>query len=330
VRAGELLLELDVTAAQAALARAKEDVLGAEEQLRAARAGGAPEELAQLESDTRKSDVELARLRREREALTRLLAKQAATQNELDQNKLTLDRAEAQAKLLLEKKGDLARRSKLDVERATLRLERARNDVRNYAEQVRAARLSSPASGTLYSLPVRAGDFVRTGDILAQVATLSRVQVRVFVDEPDMGALEAGQSVDITWDARPGRAWQGKAETVPRAVVQRGSRFVGEVLCTVENAALELLPNTNVNVVIRMKERANALVVPRAAIRQDGNMRYVFVLDGSTLRRRNVKLGIGSATKYEVLEGLSEKDRVAIPGEVELRDGLEVRPRQGM
>jgi multidrug efflux pump subunit AcrA (membrane-fusion protein) len=51
----------------------------------------------------------------------------------------------------------------------------------------------------------------------------------------------------------------------------------------------------------------------------------VFVLDGDTLRRRDVKLGMSSSAKFEVLEGLKAGDRVALPGEVELKDGLTVR-----
>jgi HlyD family secretion protein len=325
VRAGDVILHLDVATAVAGLARAREEALAAEEQLSAARAGGPADEVAQLNADIRKNDAELSRLRREREALTRLLAKQAATQNELDENKLALDRAEAQSRLLQQKKEELARRSKLDVERAQLRLERARGDFRNFESQVQGGRLTSPASGTLYLLPVKQGDYVRTGDVLAEIADLSKLRVRVFVDEPEMGALETGQAVEFTWDALPGRIWRGKTETVPRAVVQRGSRFIGELLCSVDNKDLDLLPNTNVNVVIRVRERINTLVVPRASIRQDGNTRFVFVLEGTKLRRRDVKLGISSATKFEILEGLSEKDRVVIPGTVELHDGLEVR-----
>lgn len=326
VKSGQVLVELDADQARANLARAREDLLRADEDLRAARAGGRPEEVAQLESDMRKSEVELTRLRREREALERLLAKQAATRDEFDQNKLALDRAEAQWRLLQQKKEDLARRARLDVERATLAVERARNEVRNLEDQVQSAQVVAPMDGTAYALPVRAGDFVRVGDLLTEVADLHRVRVRVFVDEPEMGWLEQGQAVEITWDAMPGRAWAGRAEHIPKAVVPRGTRSVGEVLCSVENEKAELLPNTNVNVQIRVRERANALVVPRAAVRVDGAKRVVFVVDGSTLRKREIRVGIAGATHYEVLDGLAQGDRVALPGATNLRDGLTVQP----
>jgi HlyD family secretion protein len=326
VKNGQLILELDADQARAALARAREELLRAEEDLRAARAGGAPAEIAQIESDLRKSEAELTRLRQERGALERLVAKQAATRDELDQNKLALERAEAQSRLLQQKKEDLARRAGLDGERAALAVERARNEARELEDQVRSATVTAPVDGTAYSLPVRAGDFVRVGDLLVEVADLRRVRVRVFVDEPEMGWLEQGQRVEITWDAMPGRLWNGIAEHIPKAVVARGTRSVGEVLCSIENDKLELLPNINVNAQIRVRERANALVVPRAAVRVDGTERYVFLVDGKALRKRPVRVGIAGAAAYEVLEGLAEGDRVALPGAAELKDGLTIRP----
>jgi HlyD family secretion protein len=325
LRRGELILVLDSAAVRAALARARQDLLEAEDRLRTARAGGSAEELAQLQSDLRKADAELAKLRRERDALARLLEKKAATRDEVEQNRVALERAEAQMKFLQQKREELSRQARLDVERASLAADRARHEVLSLEEKVRSAELRAPLEGTLYSLPVRRGDFVKTGDLLAEVAALERVRVRAFVDEPELGALEIGQQVEITWDALPGRIWPGRTETVPKNVVARGARSVGEVLCSVDNAKLELLPNTNVNVVIRMRERTGVLTVPRGAVRAEGNKRYVFVLDGNTLRRREVKLGMASAAKFEILEGLRESEHVAMPGEAELRDGLAVK-----
>jgi HlyD family secretion protein len=324
VKRGELLLEMETAETAAALARAKEELVAAEESLRAARAGGVVAEVAQLERDVRANVAELVRLRGEQQALARLLAKQAATQDELDRNKLELERAEAQSRLLQQKKEDLARRLRLDQERSTLLVERARNDVRSLEEKLSQARPAASANGTLFLLPVRARDFVHTGDVLAEVADLAHIRVRAFVDEPELGALEPGQTVEITWDAAPGHIWNGSTLSVPSVVVSRGTRSVGEVLCSVANAKPELMPNTNVRVLIRIRERQNAVVVPRGAVRVEGNRRVVFVFDGTRLRQREIRVGIASATKFEVLSGLKEGERVALPGEVILRDGLEV------
>ena len=75
-------------------------------------------------------------------------------------------------------------------------------------------------AGTLYSLPVKVGQHVRTGDSLAEVADLTLVRVRAFIDEPELGSVEPGQAVVVTWDALAGRSWSARTLTVPRAAVR--------------------------------------------------------------------------------------------------------------
>jgi multidrug efflux pump subunit AcrA (membrane-fusion protein) len=101
---------------------------------------------------------------------------------------------------------------------------------------------------------------------------------------------------------------------------------VGEVLCSVDNSKLELLPNVNVDVRILVRERPGALVVPRAAVRYDNGQHLVFVYGGDKIHRRDITVGIASAQKYEVTSGLNIGDRVVMPGDQQqLRDGMDVR-----
>jgi len=111
--------------------------------------------------------------------------------------------------------------------------------------------------------------------------------------------------------------------------VARGSRSVGEMLCSVDNDKLELLPNTNVNVRINSRERFNVLTVPRGTVETTGGQSFVFVVkDGvgnSVLEKRQIQVGIADATNYEVVSGLSGTDVIALPGDADFRDGMAVR-----
>jgi len=167
--------------------------------------------------------------------------------------------------------------------------------------------------------------------LLAEMADLHKVQVRAFIDEPELGGLEENQPVRITWDALPNKTWLGKTEIIPKQVVSRGTRSVGELLCSVNNDKLELLPNTNVNVRINSRERLGVLSVPRGAVEIEGGRRYVYVVrlsplgvGKSTLEKREIRVGIADATNYEVVSGLQEEELVALPGDVDLRDGMSV------
>jgi len=107
--------------------------------------------------------------------------------------------------------------------------------------------------------------------------------------------------------------------------VPHGTRSVGEVLCSVDNSKLELLPNINVEVRIIVRQRPSALVVPRETVREENGSHYVYVLGDDKIRRRDVTVGASSASKYEVLSGLTLGDQVALQSDLQLRDGMDVR-----
>ncbi len=325
---GQLVLTLDDADIEAQLAQARADLITVETQLNYARAGGAPADVAQLNGDLEQSKVEVANLERTRKALAALLAKQAATQDEVAQNDAALAKARAQLQSLEQKKEAMKAQSSADAERAELRVGQDRDQISSLEEKLKSATVRSPVDGTLYSLPVHQGDYVKVGDELADMADLHKVRVLVYVDEPDMGWLAPEEKVEVTWQALPSRMWSGLTEEIPKQVVPHGMRSVGELLCSVDNQKLELLPNTNVEVKILVRERKNALALPRGAVRETDGQRYVFVFDGDKLTRRNVSLGVASTSEYEVLSGLNDKDRVALPGDRALRSGMSIRPAE--
>src|SRR6266852_4746176 len=331
VKKGRLLLELDVKDAAARLADARSKLLRAEDDLRVAKAGGRPDEAAKAEGALATAVALRDRLQRNHDALERLIAQQAATKEELAANDLELAKAQSQVTQLTAAKQEFERGVRLDANRASLQVEQLHSEVAALEEKVQDGRIAAPGDGTLYSLPVRAGDYVKVGDLLAEMADLHKVRVRAFIDEPELGGLETGEQVRITWDALPNRTWTGKTQVIPKQVVQRQARSVGELLCEVNNDKLELLPNINVNVRINSRERIGVLTVPRGAVEAENGRRFVFVVlrnalgvGKATLEKREIHVGIADATNYEVTGGLNEGEMVALPGDVDLKDGMAV------
>jgi HlyD family secretion protein len=321
---------LDVKDAAAQLAAARRKLLNAQEDLRAAQAGGKTDTAAQVASDLTKAQAERDRLQRDHDALERLIAKGAATKDELAVNELALEKARSDVDKFAAAKEEFARQATLDGSSSALAVQQAQSDIAALEEKVRQGRITAPEDCTLYSLPAKTGMFVKTGDLLAEMADLHKVRVRAFIDEPDLGGLEPHLPVRITWDALPNDSWQGETEIIPKQVVQHNSRSVGELLCSVDNGKLQLLPNTNVNVRINSKERKNVITVPRGAVETENGKRYVFVVKNSgvaneTLERREIQVGIADATNFEVVGGLQGNEVVALPGDVDLKSGMTVK-----
>src|SRR6202166_4880591 len=331
VKKGQLLLELNVRDARAQLDDAEAKLLRAQDELRAAQGGGKSDEAARVATDLAKAQGDRDRLLRNHDALQRLVAKQAATRDELAANDLALSNAQAEVKRLSAAKQEFEHRVKLDAGRTALQVQQIQSEIASLRAKVASARITAPTDGTLYSLPAKTGDYVKTGDLLAEMADLHRVRVRAFIDEPELGGLVPNEPVKITWDALPNRTWTGRTEVIPKQVVPHGgTRSVGELLCAVDNQKLELLPNINVDVKIHSNERTNVLTVPRAAVDPESGHRYVFVvtksaLGKSRLARREIQLGIADSTNFEVISGLQENEMVALPGDAVLHDGMAVK-----
>jgi HlyD family secretion protein len=329
VKKGQLLIELDVNNAAAELAAARSRLLRAEDDLKAAKNGGRADEAARVSADLAKTQASVDRLQHEHESLKRLLAEGAATKDELAANELSLAQGRSDLAKLTAAKQEFTRQVGLDASRAELAVQQSQSGVAALEEKVRQGKIIAPFDGTLYSLPARSGLYVTTGQLLAEMADLHKVRVRAFVDEPDLGGLEVDLPAKITWDALPNDSWKGKTETVPKQVVARNSRSVGELLCSVNNDNLQLLPNTNVNVQIDLKERKDVLTVPRGAVETENSNRYVYVVKGNTLEkrleRRQIQVGIADATNFEVVGGLQGNELIALPGDVDLKNGMTVK-----
>jgi HlyD family secretion protein len=329
VKKGELLIELNVKDAASQLAAARVRLLRAQDDLRVANTGGRTDEAARINGDLAKAQAERDRLQRGHDSLTRLLSQGAATKDELAANDLALQKTQSDLNRLEAAKKEFDRQANLDQARYSLAVEQAQSDVAALEDKVQQGRIRALIDGTLYSMPLHEGDFVKVGDLLAEMADLHKVRVRAFIDEPEMGGLERDEAVKITWDALPNRVWDGRTEIIPRQVVARGSRSVGELLCSVQNNKLELLPNTNVNVRINSKERLNVLGLPRGAVDTENSRRFVFVVKDSVgqtrLEKRPIEVGIADATDYEITSGLREGEVVALPGDVDFHDGMKVK-----
>jgi HlyD family secretion protein len=154
------------------------------------------------------------------------------------------------------------------------------------------------------------------------------VRVRVYVDEPELGRVEVGESVRITWDALAGRDWTGKVERKPIEVVALGSRQVGEVLCTVDNPNRDLTPGTNINAFILTKVAHDVLSIPKSTVRRDHGAGVYVLQPDNTVKWRAVQTGVSDALRVEVTGGLTEGDRVAQPTDIPIKDGMPVNPQR--
>jgi len=325
VKKGQLLVVLNDADARTQAARAQTQLKVALADLAAVQHGGNQEEVLSGESQLVKAQTERESAQRNLDALKRLAQQGAASEGEVQDAQNNLARANAQLEFLQQKK--TKRYSNPEVARVEAQRDEAKAAYEAAQDILAKSNVHAPFDGIVYSLPIKQGGFVSTGDLLLQVADLRKVVVRAFVDEPDVARLTPGSSMEITWDAIPGRIWKSTVTAVPSTVRLRGSRNVGETTSVLDNSDYKLLPNVNVGVTIVAAEHDNVLVVPREAVRTDDSKPYVLQVVGHELKRRDVSTALSNLTQVEIKSGLSAKDVVAI-GSVNgkpLSDGTQVK-----
>lgn len=324
VPAGATLAQLTVAEIQSAIESAQARVAEARANLQLLQGGGRSAELSEIDNSLSKAHFDLTTEQRELDSIKRLVAKQAATPEE---ERAAADKLRAtQLEIAGLEKRRATQVAQPDLEAAQARVSEAEAALNLARQRSAQTVVRAPIAGEVYELSVRPGAYVNIGDLVANVGTLDRLRVRVYVDEPLLGRVKLAEPVTIRWEALPGKTWNGRVDQMPASIQTLGSRQVGEVVCVIENPGRDLIPGNNVDAEIRTAVVENALIIPKETIRRDGAGEFVYLLRDDTLERRAIKTGVSNVTQAEVAEGLSEGDAIALPTDTELKTGERVKP----
>ncbi len=324
VHAGDPLVSLDTSGAEAAVAEASAKVTEARAQVQLLDAGGHPSELADIDSKLDRARLDIDTARRDYEALNRLLAKQAATSKEVADAAARVNQLHIDIQSLEQRRRNLVGPSDRTLAQAKLREAEAAESVAQHNLDLSTIR--SPADGVVYEFDLHQGMYLATGALVANIGKLNPVRVTVYVDEPDLGRVKRDDPVLITWDGLPGREWRGRVDKPATQVAPLGSRQVGEVGAVIANPDHDLLPGTNIDAEIQAGAAENALSIPKEAIRRRNEQTGVLVLRNGRVVWQPVELGVTTLLRAEVTSGLTEGDAVAGPTDPPIADNARVKP----
>ena len=162
------------------------------------------------------------------------------------------------------------------LEHATARSEVVRGEIQvgNATIQLEDADVNSPITGTVIERLVEQGQVISSpmgdvggGTLLMQMADLSHVQVRMLVDEIDIGKVQPGTIAQVNVAAYANRSFEGEVVKVePQAVAEQNVTMF-PVLIDLENREGLLKPGMNAEVEVVMARRENVMTIPNAALR---------------------------------------------------------------
>ncbi len=342
VKAGDVLFVIDPQPFEVALRQAQANVARDTAQLRQTEAA-----LVQREADVQQAqanlDRDLAQLENARTQDRRyrtLVQQELVAREQYDQirtNMTALDATVQADRAAFEnaKAALAAARATIENARAVIRADEAVVDSARI--QLGYTTIRSPLDGRMGRADVRVGSLVGRSDstLLATVSTLDPMYVSFSVSErealsvwrrrPEAAARPGASGITITLPDDSAYPHDGRLDFVDRAVDPRTGTLA--LRATFPNPLRLLRPGQYVRLRILLEERADALVVPQAAIQESQGSASLFVVGpDQTVQARTVRMGPRFGTLWVVEEGVKPGERVVVKGLQQVRAGMRVEP----
>ncbi|MCX8032091.1 MAG: efflux RND transporter periplasmic adaptor subunit [Thermoleophilia bacterium] len=198
--------------------------------------------------------------------------------------------------------------AQVQVTSAELALDQARESAAK--REVRA-----PISGIVTELNVKNGDSVGTGGSSGAVMTITNPNaftVTVSLSETDIPSVKIGQKATITFDALADLTLTGKVTAIDLVGSNnQGVVSYGVVISPdVTDPSIKAGMTATVNIITQVA--ADVLAVPLAAVKSQGDVKYVQVLENGIPTAVTVEVGMTTDSYAEITSGLQEGQEVVV------------------
>jgi len=205
-------------------------------------------------------------------------------------------------------------------------LRQVEGQIEGLRAQVNQREIRAPFDGQLGIREVSIGALIRSGQLITTLDDLSRIKVDFEVPSLFLSDLRSGLEIEGRVRAFPDKTFKGEIRTLGSRVDPRTRSL--SVRALLPNPDGLLRPGLLMTIDL-IKNPREALMVPESSIVQTGDEAAVYVIrkeeDADKAHRQTVRLGSREPGRVEVVEGLSEGDKVVVHGLMQIRDGQEVR-----
>jgi HlyD family secretion protein len=205
-------------------------------------------------------------------------------------------------------------------------LSQAQAQLRYQLDQQAKTVIRSPIRGTVLSITAQQGETVAAGlsaPTLITVADLSRLEVRAYVDETDIGHVRLNLPAEVRVEAFPGQVFRGHVTKIASASTIKDNVVTYETTVTMDDTKGLLRPDMTADVSLILGSRPNLLLVPSESIHQQVSRSFVYVYHpdrkgADSVELRTVKTGFDDGTRTEIKQGLNAGEPVVVAGLTQL------------
>jgi RND family efflux transporter MFP subunit len=174
-------------------------------------------------------------------------------------------------------------------------------------------RLTSPVTGTVLSVVIAEGNMIEAAKPAITVANLTDLEISADMSREDMALVAAGMKVIISPPSSSDPAIEGVIRSMPYPFGSGEGTDTVRVSLNTQPSELGFALGDLVRMSILLEKKVNILWLPPQAIRDFEGRKFVIVQDSAGQRRVDIKTGIETYERVEILEGLKEGDIVVAP-----------------
>ncbi len=183
--------------------------------------------------------------------------------------------------------------------------------VKQAQQQFAQAQVTAPFDGVVTEVRANAGDSIAAGAPLIVLTDPAALEVVGTVVEEDLSQVQAGQSVDLFFDAQPDVAAKGHVARIVPELDTTADRTAYPVAITLDQPVAGLMPGMSVDASIIIAQKSNVLRLPRSIVRAGADGKAVVqVWQGDHAEQRTVTVGLRGDVNVEIVNGLREGDQV--------------------
>ena len=244
-----------------------------------------------------------------------LLKREFTTRQDYEKADMNLKTAKADLDFAKASLNRLKEEYKVKLKEAESNLEAVKESLENAKIKLSYTEIYSPIDGIVANITAREGETVVAGLQVANLITIlnpDRLEVRIYVDETDIGKVKEKQKVIYFTDAYPNKIFEGYISKIyPEPVVKENIVYYLAIVKVKPEYAKYLRPEMTVYAKIITGVKHNVLLIPNSALKFEGGKQYVYKVVNGKPVKVFIKTGVMGEKFTEVVDGLNEGDLVA-------------------
>ncbi len=219
-----------------------------------------------------------------------------------------------------------AQDARAQVQLALAQVDQATQALAMAEKHLRDCRIVAPISGEVERKLMNPGSWVDGNTLIYRLVDNQRLELETYAASADLGQIAKGQKIHFTVAAYPDEVFEARIIAVGAAVDPQNRSAV--VRAAVPNPSGRLKAGMFAKGEIVTGTKLDAVVVPSTALwRRSGQAPYVYVVEQSKARKREVRTGQEEAGGIEILAGLKGGETVVTDQNLELAEGVVVSPQ---